>query len=222
MKFIALLLFSSFLILLPSLFSQAEPEKKNEFIHLLKKEGDEPFKSKSEFKFPKEFENIQNYRKKWTRLTSYEFSGLHWKQFIVIYMNKEPIKYVKNYVEFGRMYLDEDEDEDEEDEEESDEPNFIKYSPGTIFLKEHYLSNKGKPDMAISTTLMIKHEPGYDPKNGDWEYIQFTKDGLQTMRGKADEPAIKVNCSDCHKNMAERDYVFATHSILDLKEDKKK
>ena len=117
------------------------------------------------------------------------------------------------------MYLDEDDEEEEEEDEE--EANFIKYSEGTIFLKEHFLSKKGKPDMAISTTIMIKRKPGFDPKNGDWEYLQFTKEGVQTIRGKIDEPAVKINCGDCHKNMAERDYVFATHSILELKNSKK-
>lgn len=217
MKYVSLILLSSILFLLPPLFSQGE--EKDTLVSLLKKEGEEPFKSKSEFNFPADIqEQLKDYRKKWVRLTNYEFSGLHWKQFIVIYINKEPINYVKNYIEFGRRYLDDDEEEDEEDTQ----GEFIKYPVGTIFLKEHYLSNKGKPDLAISTTLMIKKEPGYDPKNGDWEYLQFTKDGIPTIRGKADNPAVKINCSDCHKNMAERDYVFATHSILELKEEKKK
>ena len=110
----------------------------------------------------------------------------------------------------------------QKEEEDETEPNFIMYPVGTVFLKEHFISNKGKPDLAISTTLMIKKKPGFDPKNGDWEYLQFTKEGVQTIRGKADEPAVKINCADCHKNMAERDYVFATHSILELKEEKKK
>ncbi|MCM8535960.1 MAG: cytochrome P460 family protein [Lentisphaeraceae bacterium] len=223
MKYIYILTFICFASFLPSLVSE-EGKKKEELISQLKQEGEEPFKSKSEFQFPKDIQKLtKDYRKNWTRLTNYEFSGLHWKQFIVIYVNKEPLNYVKNYIEYGRMYLDEDEDEEDEDEEDEDEEsNFIKYPTGTIFLKEHFFSNKGKPNIPMSTTLMIKREAGFDPENGDWEYMQYTKEGIETMRGKADNPVIKINCSDCHKNMAERDYVFATHSILDLKEDNKK
>ena len=179
---------------------------------VLNQEGDKLFVSQGKFSFPENYqEAFKDYRNKWTRLTNYEFSGLHWKQFIVIYVNKEPLNYVKNYAEYSRVYLDEEEDE------EAQSANFIKYPEGTIFLKEHYVAIEGKPAAPVSTVIMKKREKGYDSKNGDWEYAQFAVDGSVIMKGDSKAPAVKQNCAACHKGMAERDYIFASFSIFKLK-----
>jgi len=159
---------------------------------------------KSIFTPPNGVKGIPNdYRSKWHRITGFEYSGLHWGQFVVVYMNKDAHVYKNNYEEYVRVYL---EDEDEDDVDISFQP----YSEGTIFLKEGYLAKDGRPGAPSSLTIMIKREPGYDPNNGDWEYIQSAVKGQIAMQGKFDDPVIHKVCSDCHSNMAERDYVFSS------------
>lgn len=152
----------------------------------------------------------KDYRKTWHRLTGFEYSGLHWQQFVSIYVNQDEDIYRENYLAYLAIYR-EDEDEDE-DEDETDEvvEVFKKYSIGTIFLKENYLSKDGRPGMPSTLTIMIKRELGYDLAGGDWQYIQTDTKGNLIMQGDSKDPVIKQICSDCHSNMAERDYIFST------------
>ena len=203
-KFLTYLFFPSIL------FSQGTNLDKKDSA-LVQSKSSTPFRLKSKFSFPKEFNKFKDYRTKWTRLTNYDFSGLHWNQFVVIYVNKEPETYVKNYIEFGRQYL------DNEDEEEF-EAKFYKYSKGTSFVKEHYLAENGEPSSALSSTFMTKREKGYDPEYGDWEYGQITANGQITMKGNSKNKTVYQACIKCHSNMKERDYIFANHSLLRLKE----
>lgn len=159
------------------------------------------------FEIPEEYaEELKGYRTNWTRVSGFEHSGLHWQQFIAIFVNKDADVYKNNYREYLRYYQDYDEDEDEE---EVEEPAFKAYSPGTIILKENYSSDKGIPHSAISVTMMIKHEPGYDSENGDWEYVQFATNGDLILVGNAQDETIKQVCANCHINIADRDYIFA-------------
>jgi len=159
------------------------------------------------FQVPEQYEELlKDYRTDWHRLTGFEHSGLHWQQFISIFINKDQQVYENNYKEYLRYYQDADE---YEDEDEIPEPKFMKYSEGTIVLKENYSSNAGVPDIALSVTMMIKREAGYDTQHGDWQYVQFSKGGTMIMSGKADDPVIKASCSSCHINIADRDYIFA-------------
>ncbi|MCE9610855.1 MAG: cytochrome P460 family protein [Chthoniobacter sp.] len=48
---------------------------------------------------------------------------------------------------------------------------------------------------------MIKRPPGYDPRNGDWEYFYGDKGGGFTS-------GHLTNCVDCHANARHKDYVF--------------
>lgn len=77
------------------------------------------------------------------------------------------------------------------------------YPQGTLILKESYKrgSSGGKGDLA-SLTMMTKREAGYDPENGDWEYLMAT-------------PALKIQaqgklgmCINCHAAAFDSDYVF--------------
>ena len=159
------------------------------------------------FESPKEYaEKLENYRNTWTRVTGFEHSGLHWQQFVVVFINKDADVYEHNYNEYLRYYQDYDEDEDED---EITPPNFRSYSAGTIILKENFASEKGIPDNALTVTLMIKHEAGYDPSNGDWEYVQYSKNGNVIIAGNSQDPVVKEACASCHLNIADRDYVFA-------------
>lgn len=159
------------------------------------------------FQLPEKYQSeLQDYRTQWTRLTGFEHSGLHWQQFIAVFMNKDANVYENNYSEYLRFYQD-----SEEDEDEAEEPRFMSYSPGTVVLKENFAASSGTPDAPLSVTMMIKREPGYDPENGDWEYVQFDKNGQVMLRGNAKDPAVNQACASCHINIADRDYIFANY-----------
>lgn len=168
--------------------------------------GEDPF-SIYPFEIPQQYQKqLKNYRTSWTRLTGFEHSGLHWQQFITVFVNKDADVYSNNYQEYLRYFQDSDEDEDEED---IAEPKFKTYSPGTVVMKENFLSKDGIPSSALTLTFMIKREPGYDPENGDWEYVQSAKDGQIILAGNAKDPTVKQVCANCHVNIADRDYIFA-------------
>ena len=158
------------------------------------------------FALPNEYSSLMaSYRDQWSRLTGFEFSGLHWNMFVVIYVNKDSKIYKHNYFEHLRVYIESDDDEDEV------EPNFKPFSVGTVFLKENFSFHEGKPDQPMTLTGMIKREQGYDPKGGDWEYFQSDAKGNIIMKGSTKNGQIKRVCSDCHSNMEDRDYIFSTY-----------
>lgn len=170
--------------------------------------ADKPF-SNYPFKVPARYQSIiDDYRETWTRLSGFEYSGLHWKQFMVVYINREAKVYANNYREKLR-YMEELEEYDE-DEDEVQTPDYKLYTPGTIVLKENFTVKNGAPGLPVSVTMMIKHKPGYDPKHGDWEYAQFDPDGNITVSGKHTDPAVDALCSSCHVNIKERDYIFTS------------
>ena len=72
------------------------------------------------------------------------------------------------------------------------------FPPGAIVIKEKL----GSGNLAVAVGGMIKHPPGYDPKNGDWEYFYCEKDGAPTS-GKL------ANCATCHAGAKATDYVFS-------------
>lgn len=145
------------------------------------------------------------YRENWYRMTGLNYSGMHWNQSVMVFLSQDPEIYRFNHFEYMRRF-EEDLDEDDEDEIKP----FRQYKPGTVIVKENFFTVKGEPITPVSLTIMIKREPGYDPNNGDWEYIQISATGDTIVAGKADEPAIKALCSDCHMNMQDRDYLFHT------------
>ncbi len=158
------------------------------------------------FKIPKQFEKqLGDYRKKFFQLSGFEFSGLHWKQFVRVYVNQDAQTYLNNFKEYVRIYLDNNEANDT-----ATRSTFQPYLVGTIFLKENYRSDNDKPGIPTFLTIMIKHKPGYDPKGNDWEYLQIGQDGNIYFQGKGDHPGVKAMCAKCHSNMAERDYIFST------------
>lgn len=157
------------------------------------------------FEVPTKYaKDLKDYRTNWKRLTGFEYSGLHWQQFVVIYINKDAQIYSDNFKEYVKYY----QDLDEYDEDELTVPEFKHYSEGTIVLKENFGADNGSPDVPLSVTMMIKREAGYDTENGDWEYVQFTPAGKVTLSGNSSNKAISAACSNCHINIAERDYIF--------------
>lgn len=75
---------------------------------------------------------------------------------------------------------------------------------GTIVVKEKYPHySPDTPPVAVAA--MIKREPGYDPKYGDWEYAyeqRWPEHERKVIRGKLD------SCIDCHQNASGKDYMF--------------
>ena len=164
----------------------------------------DPFKL-SIFVIPPEYkDDLENYRKSWSRLTGYEYSGLHWNQFIVVYSNLGNETYRNNYSEYLRYYQDYDEDEPKQ-------PNFASYPTGTIVLKENFLASKGLPKVPLSVTMMIKREAGYDTQVGNWEYVQFDPKGKVMLKGNSQDAVVKKACANCHINIADRDYIFSNY-----------
>jgi len=157
------------------------------------------------FKIPEVYQQaLAGYRTGWQRVTGFEHSGLHWQQFIAVYINQGANVYANNYAEYLRLYQDADEDETDELT-----PAFKTYQPGTIVLKENFGASNGSPDTPLTITMMLKREPGYDPQYGDWQYVQFDKNAEIILSGKAQDPMVKPMCGNCHMNIAERDYIFA-------------
>ena len=62
---------------------------------------------------PEEYRRFLNsdYRRAFFRMTGIEYSGLHWKQFVMVYMNIRPEIYVKNYYEYVRLYYSDSDDD---------------------------------------------------------------------------------------------------------------
>lgn len=158
------------------------------------------------FSVPNDYASImENYRAQYLRVSGFEFSGLHWNTFVVIYLNRGGLIYRNNYFEYVRVYLEND------DDEEDLEPIFQTYKRGTIVLKESFSSSEGKPGRALYLTGMIKREKGYDPQGEDWEYFMSNSDGDFMMRGSSADTTIQKECSNCHSNVSDRDYIFSTY-----------
>jgi Cytochrome P460 len=75
---------------------------------------------------------------------------------------------------------------------------FKPFPAGAIVAKEKLTANGS----VWGIGGMIKRAPGFDPKNGDWEYYYFdAKAGFSS--GRLDY------CSDCHSGARKNDYVFS-------------
>lgn len=95
-------------------------------------------------------------------------------------------------------------------------PNF---PVGTIIVKEKYqlgkpralgdFSARALPSGAkpVLLTAMIKHGKGFDPKNGDWEYLALSGDFARRADGLR-------HCASCHALRKKGDYVFRGYGSL--------
>jgi len=144
-----------------------------------------------------------NYRTRWSRLTGFELSGLHWNQFVVIYTSSGLKTYKRNFYEHLKQI-------EADDEDEEYDPEYKTYPVGSVMLKENYLTNEGRPGKPTTLTLMIKRKPGFYPQGGDWEYIETDINGKIIIKGNGGDTAVKKRCASCHINIADRDYIFST------------
>lgn len=145
---------------------------------------------------------LADYRRDWARLTGLQFSGMHWGQSVIVFVNQAKEIYKHNHLTYLREF------------EEADEDETYSYKPypvGTIFVKENFLAQVEAKTQALTLAVMIKHEPGFDPALGDWEFIQIGRDGQTIAQGASSkDPAIANLCGNCHQNLANRDFIFHT------------
>jgi hypothetical protein len=78
------------------------------------------------------------------------------------------------------------------------------FPEGSVIVKEK-LSEKSSQTPEL-LTVMIKHRTGFNPANGDWEYMVVDGTGTNvSAHGKLE------NCQSCHSAKPETDYVFRTY-----------
>jgi len=192
MKSLKLIILTAVICMVFSLLS-AQAQSNDDF--------NQPYQSQT-FEFDqKQLPNSKNYQKKWNRMTGFEYSGLHWQQFIVVYTNIGERVYKHNFLQYS-AWFDDPEDED-------NEPQYQSYPSGTSFIKENYKMINGKPDKIESLTVMLKRDPGFNSDGGDWEYLQFNKDGVKMISGSGKDKQVNNTCASCHESVAERDYIFS-------------
>ena len=76
------------------------------------------------------------------------------------------------------------------------------FPEGSMVVKESYKDSSGKKGDLSNLTIMVKREMGYDPDNGDWEYIM-----TNPARDVQAQGALGM-CINCHKAAADSDYIF--------------
>jgi hypothetical protein len=171
---------------------------------LLAQSSSTPPYQKSEFAIPDQYKNqIVGYPNNWRRLSGYEYSALHWEQFVVVYINKHSSVYAGNHLEFMRVF-------EEDLDPEEDDIHYQPYPVGTILLKESFLNEDSRPGQSLLLAGMIKREAGYDSEFGDWEYFQSAQNGQLLINGNSKSADIRETCVSCHSNIQEKDFVFAT------------
>ncbi|HEY0004926.1 MAG TPA: cytochrome P460 family protein [Pyrinomonadaceae bacterium] len=78
------------------------------------------------------------------------------------------------------------------------------FPPGSIIVKEKLPAKDST--RALMLTVMIKHDKGFNPATGDWEYAVTNGEGSEIeWRG------TRANCHACHALKNETDYVFRSY-----------
>ena len=85
-----------------------------------------------------------------------------------------------------------------------------RFPQGSIIVKEKLSGESGGVELA---TVMIKHGAGYDPNNGDWEYLVMNAAG-----SKIEKPSRVETCLACHLVNKATDYVSRAYLPSDLRE----
>jgi hypothetical protein len=77
----------------------------------------------------------------------------------------------------------------------------LPYPVGSVIVKESFKNAGGSKGDLSSVTIMAKREAGYDPDNGDWEYLMLNP------RMKVQAQGRLSGCISCHL-AADSDFVF--------------
>lgn len=150
---------------------------------------------------------IRSYSKEWYRLSNLEPSSLHWNQNVVVYINKNKEKYIKNHKSYLKW------NEAVEEGDDTDKIVFENYSQGISILKEGHIIHSSKYVQPASINIMTKMEKGYDKKYGDWKFTQISNEGEIVLSGNSSNKVVLATCIQCHQNVSERDHVFATTNV---------
>ena len=75
-----------------------------------------------------------------------------------------------------------------------------KFPQGSLIVKEKLSSRESQAPELL--TVMLKREPGYDPRRGDWEYMM-----LDGSASKIVERGRLTSCSSCHVAYSATDFV---------------
>jgi hypothetical protein len=87
-------------------------------------------------------------------------------------------------------------------------PHFPK---GSVIVKEKLPSKESTSPELL--TVMIKREQGYNPGNGDWEYMALDGDGKEVRaRGRLEK------CQACHQRAEYGDYVHRNYLPAEVRE----
>ena len=79
-----------------------------------------------------------------------------------------------------------------------------RFPVGSMIVKEKHGSiDSTKPELL---TAMIKRQPGFNPGNGDWEYLLLDGDASKIV-----EQGKLTRCSGCHLAYKNSDYVTRTY-----------
>lgn len=149
-----------------------------------------------------------DYRKSWRRLSNIAVSGLHWQQWVVVYSNQGGAVYRHN----RDIVWAQQQGSGWSDVEPAKELGYQSFKPGTILIKEGFIGTAVglRPDFLA---IMIKRQPGFDAKHGDWEYIRSDPRGKVIMQGPLTSRQMGDACGNCHNNVQDRDFVFATTGL---------
>jgi len=79
-----------------------------------------------------------------------------------------------------------------------------KFPEGSVIVKEKLPTIESQTPELL--TIMIKQKEGYNPENGDWEYM-VTNGGGTEIEGRGN----LANCQACHFNKERTDYIFRTY-----------
>lgn len=83
------------------------------------------------------------------------------------------------------------------------------FPQGSVIVKEKLpAKDSSAPELL---TVMIKREPGYNPENGDWEYMAVNGTGkVVQARGKL------ANCQACHIARKDTGYVYRDYLPVEV------
>lgn len=79
-----------------------------------------------------------------------------------------------------------------------------KFPKGSVIVKEKLSDETSRTPELL--TVMIKQKKGYNPENGDWEYLVVDGTGKTV-----EERGALQNCQACHAANKKTDYIFRTY-----------